>query len=159
MPYGIIMDDKKEEPPLKEKVDEKEKIRDYIEKMTQSNKQPIAKDLVQLKHVEVQKQEVSQETIDLAKTLRDKYIEYDQFERLSNDELTILETFGGKRLFLSRIAIISNQSRVLLGIEPFKKAELEKMLNNLIMKGYVEAEEVGVNTVYFLTERGKYRTQ
>jgi hypothetical protein len=159
MPYGIIMDEKKEEPPSNEKSDEKEKIRNYIEEMTQSKKQPIAKDLVQLKHVEVKKQEVSQETVDLAKTLRDKYIEHDQFERLSNDELTILETFEGKRLFLSRIAIIANQSRVPLGIAPFNKAELEKILNNLIMKGYVKAEEVGANTVYFLTERGKYRTQ
>ena len=159
MPYGIIMDDKKEESPSNEKQDEKEKIRNYLEEMTQSKKQPLAKDLVQLKHVEVKKQEVSQETIDLAKILREKYIEHDKFERLSNDELTILETFEGKRLFLSRIAIISNQSRVPLGIEPFKKAELEKILNNLIMKGYVEAEEVGAKTVYFLTERGKYRTQ
>ncbi|MGB5911169.1 MAG: hypothetical protein WBH31_08260 [Promethearchaeia archaeon] len=153
------MDEKKEEPPSNEKSDEKEKIRNYIEEMTQSKKQPIAKDLVQLKHVEVKKQEVSQETVELAKTLRDKYIEHDQFERLSNDELTILETFEGKRLFLSRIAIIANQSRVPLGIAPFNKAELEKILNNLIMKGYVKAEEVGANTVYFLTERGKYRTQ
>ncbi|MFX0141055.1 MAG: hypothetical protein ACFFDN_45875 [Candidatus Hodarchaeota archaeon] len=159
MPYGIIMEDEKEEPSSDEKPDEKEKIRKYINEMTQSKKQPIAKDLVQLKHVEVQKQEVSQETMDLAKSLRDKYLEYDQFERLSNDELTILETFEGKRLFLSRIAIIANQSRVLLGIAPFKKAELEKILNNLIMKGYIEAEEVGANIVYFLTERGKYRTQ
>jgi len=159
MPYGIIMDEKKEEPSSNEKSDEKEKIRNYMEEMTKSKKQPIAKDLVQLKHVEVKKQEVSQETIDLAKTLRDKYIEHDQFERLSNDELTILETFEGKRLFLSRIAIIANQSRVPLGIAPFNKAELEKILNNLIMKGYLEIEEVGANTVYFLTERGKYRTQ
>ena len=153
------MEDKKEEAPLKEKLDEKEKIRSYIEQMAQSKKQPIAKELVQLKHVEVKKQELSQETLDLAKSLRDKYIEHDQFERLSNDELTILETFGGKRLFLNRIAIIANQSRIPLGIKPFKKLELEKILNSLIMKGYIEAEEVGNDTVFYLTERGKYRTQ
>ncbi|MFX1235576.1 MAG: hypothetical protein ACFFBY_13640 [Promethearchaeota archaeon] len=91
--------------------------------------------------------------------MRDKYIEHDQFERLNNQELTILETFQGKRLFLSRIAIIANQSRVLLGLEPFKKVELEKILDNLLVKGYIEAEQVGDNIVYFLTERGKYKTQ
>ena len=153
------MENKKEDKPLKEKSNEKEKIRNYIEQMAQTKKQPVAKDLVQLKHVEVKEQDVSQETLDLAKTLKDKYIEYDQFERLSNDELTILESFGGKRLFLSRIAIIANQSRIPLGIEPFTKAELEKILNNLIMKGYIEPEKVGDNIVYYLTERGKYRIQ
>lgn len=137
----------------------KEKILNYIEQMSETKKKPVAKDLVQLKHVEVKKQEVTQETLDLAKALRDKYIEHDQFERLNNEELTILETFQGKRLFLSRIAIITNQSRVLLGLEPFKKAELEKLLDNLIIKGYIKAEQVGDNTVYFLTERGKYKTQ
>lgn len=137
----------------------KEKILNYIEQMSERKKKPVAKDLVQLKHVEVKKQEVSQETIDLAKALKDKYIEHDQFERLNNDELTILETFQGKRLFLSRIAIIANQSRVLLGLDPFKKAELEKILENLMMKGYIKAEQVGSNIVYFLTERGKYKTQ
>ena len=153
------MEDKKEDAPSKEELNEKEKIRKYLEKMAQSKSQPIAKEIVQLKHVEVKKQEVSQETIDLAKTLRDKYLEHDQFEHLSNDELTILEAFGGKRLFLNRIAIIANQSRIPLGIEPFKKVELEKILNNLIMKGYIEAEEVGNDTVFYLTERGKYRIQ
>ncbi|MFX0148613.1 MAG: hypothetical protein ACFE8E_12825 [Candidatus Hodarchaeota archaeon] len=137
----------------------KEKILNYIEQMSETKKKPVAKDLVQLKHVEVKKQEVTQETLDLAKALKDKYIEHDQFERLSNNDLTILETFQGKRLFLSRIAIIANQSRVLLGLEPFKKAELEKILDNLITKGYIKAEKVGENIVYFLTERGKYKTQ
>ncbi|HDZ19436.1 MAG TPA: hypothetical protein ENH75_14150, partial [archaeon] len=67
--------------------------------MTESKKQPVAKDLVELKHVEVKKQEVSPETMDLAQALKERYLEQDQFERLSNDEITILETFMGKRLF------------------------------------------------------------
>ena len=79
-------------------------------------KKTVAKDLVKLKHVEVKKQEVSPETRDLAQTLKERILEHDQFERLSNDEITILETFMGKRLFLDRIAIIANQSRIPLGI-------------------------------------------
>jgi hypothetical protein len=112
-----------------------------------------------LKHVEVKKQEVSQETIDLAQTLKEQYLTHDQFERLSNDEITILESIMDKRLFLTRIAIIANQSRIPLGIEPFKKADLEKLLDQLISKGYINVEKVEDNLVYFLTERGKYRVQ
>jgi hypothetical protein len=138
---------------------EKEKVRSYIEKMAESKKAPVAKDLVTLKHVEVKKQEISPETRDLAQTLKQRYLEYDQFERLSNDEITILETFMDKRLFLERIAIIANQSRIPLGIPGFKRAELEKILEDLISKGYIESEMVGDKSVYFLTERGKYRVQ
>jgi predicted transcriptional regulator len=153
------MENEKDQDPLDKKEEEKEKIRDYIEQMAKSKKAPVAKDLVVLKHVETKPQEVSQETLDLAKTLRDSYIEHDQFEILSNDELTILQSFMGKRMFLTRIAIVANQSRIPLGIEPFKKAELEKILEKLISKGYVKTDQVGDNLVYFLTERGENKVQ
>ena len=122
-------------------------------------KKTVAKDLVKLKHVEVKKQEVSPETRDLAQTLKERILEQDQFERLSNDEITILETFMGKRLFLERIAIIANQSRIPLGIPGFKKVELEEILDSLTSKGYLEFDVVGDKKVYYLTERGKYRVQ
>jgi len=122
-------------------------------------KKLVAKDLVTLKHVEVKKQEISPETRDLAQTLKESYIEHDQFERLTNNELTILETFMGKRLFLERIAIIANQSRIPLGIPGFKKAELEKIIEDLITKGYMEFNLVGEKKVFYLSERGKYRVQ
>lgn len=122
-------------------------------------KKPVAKELVNLKHVEVEKQKISPETRDLAQTLKERLVEHDQFERLSNDEITILETFMGKRLFLERIAIIANQSRIPLGIPGFKKADLEKIIEGLITKGYIEAQLVGDKNVYFLTDRGKYRVQ
>ena len=158
MPYGNIMENKNDQSANKDD-EEKEKIRAYIEKMAERKIQPVAKDLVELKHVEVKQQEISPETRDLAQTLKERYLEQDQFERLSNDEITILETFMGKRLFLERIAIIANQSRVPLGIPGFKKAELEEILEGLISKGYIESEIVGDKNVYFLTERGKYRVQ
>ncbi len=138
---------------------EKEKVRKHKDKTTKSKKQPVAKDLVELKHVEVKKQEISPETRGLAQTLKERLLEHDQFEKLSNDEITILETFMGKRLFLERIAIIANQSRIPLGIPGYKKAELEKFLNDLISKGYIQPERVGDKNVYYLTERGKYRVQ
>ena len=153
------MENEKEDKDNKEELGDKEKIRNYLEQMAQSKKSPVAKDLVQLKHVEVKKQEISPETLDLANTLKDQLLEHDQFERLSNDELTILESFNNKRMLLSRIAIVANQSRIPLGIEPFKKADLEKILGTLISKGYLEVEKVEGNNVYILTERGKYRIQ
>ncbi|MFX1240896.1 MAG: hypothetical protein ACFFA7_06575 [Promethearchaeota archaeon] len=122
-------------------------------------KKLVAKDLVTLKHVETHKQVISPDTQDLAQVLKESYLEHDQFERLSNDEITILETFMGKRLFLERIAIIANQSRMPLGLPGFKKVELEKILVDLVSKGYLESEVVGNKPVYFLTERGKYRVQ
>ena len=122
-------------------------------------KKSVAKELVTLKHVEVKKQQISPETKDLAQTLKERLIEHDQFERLSNDEITILESFMGKRLFLERIAIIANQSRIPLGIPGYKKADLEKLLEDLVSKGYIEAQLVGDKNVYFLTDRGKYRVQ
>ena len=153
------MENEKEDKNFKKELEDKEKIRNYLEQMAQSKKSPIAKDLVQLKHVEVKKQKISPETLDLAITLKEQYLEHDQFERLSNDDLTILESFISKRMLLTRIAIVANQSRVPLGIEPFKKAELEKILDTLISKGYLEVEQVEGNNVYILTERGKYRIQ
>jgi len=153
------MENEKEDKNLKKELGDKEKIRTYLEQMAQSKKSPIAKDLVDLKHVEVKKQEISSETLNLANTLKDQLLEHDQFERLSNDELTILESFNNKRMLLTRIAIVANQSRIPLGIEPFKKAELEKILDILISKGYLELEQVEGNNVYILTERGKYRIQ
>jgi len=153
------MENEKEDKNLKKELEDKEKIRNYLEQMAQSKKSPIAKDLVQLKHVEVKKQKISPETLDLANTLKEQYLEHDQFERLSNDEITILESFISKRMLLTRIAIVVNQSRIPLGIEPFKKAELEKILDTLISKGYLEVEQVEGNNIYILTERGKYRIQ
>jgi hypothetical protein len=143
-----------------ENKNEKSSEKEEEDKTTSKHKkQSVAKDLVNLKHVEVKKQEISPETRNLAQTLKESFIEHDQFERLSNDEITILETFMGKRLFLERIAIIANQSRIPLGIPGFKKAELEKILDDLISKGYIQPELVRDKNVYFLTERGKYRVQ
>ena len=153
------MENEEEDKNLKEELGDKEKIRKYLEQMAQSKETPVAKDLVHLKHVEDKKQKISPESLDLANTLKEQYLEHDQFERLSNDELTILESFISKRMLLTRIAIVVNQSRIPLGIEPFKKAELEKILDTLISKGYLEVEQVEGNNVYILTERGKYRIQ
>ncbi|NHJ20589.1 MAG: hypothetical protein EAX91_06605 [Candidatus Lokiarchaeota archaeon] len=153
------MENEEEDKNSKKELEDKEKIRNYFEQIAQSKKAPVAKDLVQLKHVEVKKQKISPETLDLANTLKGQLLEHDQFERLTNDELTILESFTNKRMTLSRIAIVANQSRIPLGIEPYKKADLEKVLSNLISKGYLEEEQIEGNVVYILTERGKYRIQ
>lgn len=130
---------------------DKEDLADVFKKVAQDKNKTVAKDLVQLKHVETKKQEVSQETKELADALKQQ----EEEEKLSNDEITILESFIGKRLFLRRIAIVVNQSRIPLGIEPFKKEELEKLLDRLIHNGYIDFDIVNNERVYLLTEKGK----
>jgi len=153
------MENKNERNKVKKDSGDKEKILGYIEQIAQSKKTPVAKDLVQLKHVEVKKQEISSQTQNLANALKEQYLEHDQFERLTNDEITVLECFAVKRMFLTRIAIIANQSRIPLGIEPFKKVDLEKILDSLVSKGYLDVEMVGGKEVFILTERGTYKLQ
>ena len=126
-----------------------------MENEKDEKKKSVAKDLVELKHVEVKKQEISQDTKELADVIKTQGLTQDQSNDLSNDEITILESFIGKRLFLTRIAIVVNQSRIPLGIEPFKKAELEQLLENLINKGFIDFSIVEDKHVYFLTEKGK----
>lgn len=138
---------------------EKEKLREYFKKTAEGSDKQVAKDLVELKHVETKKQEASKEATELAKRLKEQVLTHDSFERLSNEEKTILETFQGKRLFLERIAIIVNQGRKALNMETFTKKELEEILDNLIAKGYINTELVADKRVYYLSERGKYRTQ
>ncbi|MFX1394370.1 MAG: hypothetical protein ACFFAH_12460 [Promethearchaeota archaeon] len=138
---------------------EEEKTADLLKQPDQSKKKLVAKDLVELEHVEVKKQEVSQETMELADVLKQKDLEEGVSEELTNDEITILESFVGKRLFLRRIAIVANQSRIPLGIEPFKKDDLELLLDRLIHKGYIDFDIVNDERVYYLTEKGKEKIQ
>ena len=134
---------------------ENEDLADVFKKVGQDKDKTVAKDLVQLKHVETKKQKVSKETMKLADALKQQ----EEEEKLSNDEITILESFVGKRLFLRRIAIVVNQSRIPLGIEPFKKEELEKLLDRLIHNGYIDFDIINDERVYFLTEKGKEHIQ
>ena len=139
-----------------EKTDEKnEKKGSSSEKTDQKKKKQVAKELIELTHVETRKQEISERTKQFAETLKQKESEKKPIEKLSNDEMTILQSFMEKRLFLNRIAIITNQSRIPLGKEPFKKAELEKLLNGLISKGLITSEMVKNEKVYILTEKGR----
>lgn len=151
MSFSIIME-KDEDEILRNNDNDKT---DISEKESERKKGKIAKDLVDLKHVEIQKQEVSKETKELKKFLEEKGLDKQSEEKLTNDEITILESFVGKRLFLRRIAIVINQSRMPLGIEPLKKEELEKILDRLIHLEYIDFDVVNNERVYFLTEKGK----
>lgn len=152
------MEKQEDNDSQKDKVDA-EKLKSYIDDMAKGQKAPVAKDLVTLTHVETKKQAVSQDTKNLADAIKEIGAFEEKSDELTNDELTILESFEKKRLFLSRIAIIVNQSRVMMGMEGYKKAELEDILNNLIAKGYLESQVVNENTVYILTEKGEERIQ
>ncbi|MFW9899369.1 MAG: hypothetical protein ACFFDO_08950 [Candidatus Thorarchaeota archaeon] len=138
---------------------EEEGTANLPKQLDQDNKKLVAKDLVELEHVDVKMQEVSQETKELANALKQKELEEGISEELTNDEITILESFVGKRLFLRRIAIVANQSRIPLGIEPFKKDNLELLIDRLIHKGYIDFDIVNNERVYFLTDKGKEKIQ
>jgi hypothetical protein len=128
------------------------------EREAQKDKEKVvAKDKVKLTHIETKKRSLDPESINIAQKLKEQVITHDSFEKLSNDEITIIESIQDKRMFLTRIAIIANQSRIPIGKEPFKKAELESILDSLISKGYIETQIVGDKRVYFLSERGKER--
>lgn len=155
MSFSIIMENEKDEMSNSinnEKTDSSERESEVKEKA-------VAKDLVKLKHIEVQKKDVSQDIMDLANAMKEKGLDQDSKEKLTNDEITVLESFVGKRLFLRRIAIVVNQSRVPLGLEPFKKEDLEKLLDRLIHKEYIDFDVVNDERVYFLTEKGKEKIQ
>jgi hypothetical protein len=125
------------------------------EREAASQKKAVAKDLVQLTHVEVKKQDLSKDTVELVEAMKEKGFDKDESDNLTNDEITILGSFMNKRLFLTRIAIIANQSRIPLGIEPFKKEDLERILDRLIHRELIDFEIVNNERVYFLTEKGK----
>jgi hypothetical protein len=125
------------------------------EREAASQKKVVAKDLVQLTHVEVKKQDLSKDTVELVEAMKEKGFDKDESDNLTNDEITILGSFMNKRLFLTRIAIIANQSRIPLGIEPFKKEDLERILDRLIHRELIDFEIVNNERVYFLTEKGK----
>lgn len=150
MIYFNIMDIEKDEDEEKE-----DNTNLSQQKTSQDKKKIVAKDLVELEHVDVKKKEMSQETKNLADALKQLGLEDGVSEELTNDEITILESFVGKRLFLRRIAIVVNQSRIPLGIEPFKKEELELLLDRLIHKNYIDYDVVNQERVYFLTDKGK----
>ena len=132
---------------------------DSSEEDSKNKNKVVAKDLVDLKHVATKKQQISQETQALADAIKEKGLEEDLTGELSNDEITILESFIGKRLFLRRIAIVVNQSRMPLGIEPLKKEELEKLLDRLIHKELIDFDIINDERVYYLTEKGKETLQ
>jgi len=135
---------------------ENEKKHTNINQEAQKDKKKeVARDKVKLTHIETKKRTLDPESMNIARKIKEKVITHDSFEKLSNDEKTIIDSIQDKRMFLTRIAIIANQSRIPLGKDPFKKADLEEILDKLISKGYVETQIVGDKRVYFLSERGK----
>ena len=155
MSFSIIMEHEKDETSNSNNNNKT----DISERESQDYKKVVAKDLVQLKHVEVQKQEITQETKELVNAIKQQGLDQDSGGTLTNDEITLLESFVGKRLFLRRIAIVVNQSRIPLGIEPLKKEDLEKILDRLIHYEYIDFDIVNNERVYFLTEKGKEKIQ
>ncbi len=126
----------------------------------EKEKSKLAKDFVNLTHVETKKQEVDYKGMVDILSQKESYDKQQQFrKKLTNDEQAILTSFQKNRMLLDRIWIITNQSRIQMGMEGYKREKLKEILDNLVDMGYLKYEAVQYeskfNDVYILTELGK----
>ncbi len=138
--------------------DKSKKIKEKSKKGSTESK--TAKDFVNLTHVETKKQKVDYRGMIDILSQKEKFDEQQQFrEKLSADEQAILTSFNKNRMLLDRIWIITNQSRIQMGMELYKQEEIKEILDNLVKLGYLSYEvvqyESKINDVYILTELGK----
>ncbi len=124
----------------------------------QPSDKTVARDVVKLKHVETQVQKPT----GLSAMLKDKARqESDAKEKLSDDAFAAISAIlESKRLFLERILIVVNQSRVPLGKTPLKPSEMRDLMHELEKKDIVKiasvtTEGLGPREVYSLTDKGK----
>jgi len=120
----------------------------------------IAKDFVSLTHVETKKQKVDYDGMVDILSQKEAYDEQQQFrKKLNTDEQAIMTSFQKKRMLLDRIWIITNQSRIQMGLDGYKRENLKEILDNLVKMGYLKYEAVQYeskfNDVYILTELGE----
>ena len=120
----------------------------------------IAKDFVNLTHVETKKQKVDYDGMVDILSQKEAYDEQQQFrKKLNTDEQAIMTSFQKKRMLLDRIWIITNQSRIQMGLDGYKRENLKEILDNLVKMGYLKYEAVQYeskfNDVYILTELGE----
>ena len=119
-----------------------------------------AKDFINLTHVETKKQKVDYRGMGDILSQKEKYDEQQQFrKKLTTDEQAILTSFQKNRMLLDRIWIITNQSRIQMGLDGYKRENLKGILDNLVKLGYLKYEvveyESKINDVYILTELGE----
>ncbi len=124
------------------------------------HKSKAAKDFVNLTHVETKKQKVDFSNMVDVLSQKEAYDEQQQFrKKLTADEQSILTSFQKKRMLLDRIWIITNQSRIQMGMELYKQKKIKEILDSLVKLGYLTYELVEydskINDVYILTELGK----
>ncbi len=124
----------------------------------QPSDKEVARDIVKLKHVETQVQKPT----GLSAMLKEKVKqESDAKEKLSDDAFAAISSIlESKRLFLERILIVVNQSRVPLGKPPLKPAEVRDLMHelekrNIVKIATVTTEGLGPREVYSLTDKGK----
>ncbi|OLS12976.1 MAG: hypothetical protein RBG13Loki_3411 [Promethearchaeota archaeon CR_4] len=137
-----------------------EKTKEKSEKPagTSEKDKKVARDIVKLKHVETQVQKAT----GLSAVLKEKSKqETDAKEKLSDDAFAVISAISeSKRLFLQRIQIVVNQSRVPLGKQPLREAEFRQLMADLVKRDIlkmdtVTTEGLGPREVYSLTQKGK----
>ncbi len=138
----------------------KDKSKKKKEEKEEKEESKIAKDFVSLTHVETKKQKVDYRGMGDILSQKKNYDEQQQFkQKLSTDEQTIMTSFQKKRMLLDRIWIITNQSRIQMGLDAYKREKLKEILDNLVKMGYLKNEvveyESKINDVYILTELGE----
>ena len=138
----------------------KDKSKKKKEEKEEKEESKIAKDFVNLTHVETKKQKVDYRGMGDILSQKKNYDEQQQFkQRLTTDEQAIMTSFQKKRMLLDRIWIITNQSRIQMGLDAYKRENLKNILDNMVKLGYLNYEiveyESKINDVYILTELGE----
>jgi len=101
----------------KNKTDKKKEIADKNKEKSKS-----AKDFVNLTHVETKKQKVDYKGMVDILSQKENYDEQQQFrKKLTTDEQAIMTSFQKNRMLLDRIWIITNQSRIQMGMDGYKR--------------------------------------
>ena len=122
----------------------------------------MARDQVKLTHVETHRQEAHLENApesQLKAQLTSALERAEVTAPLSNDELNVISAIGKRRLFLQRIMIIMNQTRVPLGLAPLREDDLLEVLKSLEKTRMLITElvhsEGQERLVFYLTEEGQ----
>lgn len=114
---------------------------------------PAERRLVKLKKVKTKHQDVDLSDSEIAMARR--FEQQTPKASLSNDEITLINIFEKKKLFLANIAIMFNQTRATLGMSLLKKEDLLGLLDGLKARGLVATRPTpSGEDVFYLTDEG-----
>ncbi len=119
------------------------------------------REMPELKSVKTRGQRIDQEEMSRLQALKAMANEESMKEeqQLEPFDRVILSSFQKPRMQLERLWIITNQSRQIMGEEPYPQEKIKTHCDKLVILGYLEYQAVEfekkTNHVYILTDKGK----